>query len=111
MGKAIPGTRAKLVSINREITIANRNRKNLLSKNAVDENTLKEYATNKQALFELGLDISDLSKLANFLTNVKKEGFDPRAVITKFNAIDSLEGRERDLKGIIKKAEDDNTDF
>ncbi|MDA4131241.1 MAG: hypothetical protein OK457_10760, partial [Thaumarchaeota archaeon] len=86
LGKAIPGRREELNSINREIVTANRNRKNILSKNATDEKTLEEYATNRQVLLELGLDIPDLSKLAHLLTNVKKEGFDPKAVISKFNA-------------------------
>lgn len=105
IGSELPQKKQELASLRKEIESENSKRADLLSSYEVDEKTLAEYKQTRQSLLTMGLDITHLGDLANFLRELKQEKFDSKLVISKFNTLETTEEKKTALGKEIEDSE------
>lgn len=113
MGSRIEDCKKKIGDLTQEIKEKEEHRGDLWDKYECEEKDLEQFKSTSESLAQLGLKIEDLEKIRNVLTEIKKEKYDPRRIIKKFEKTTDLdkdiadkEGRLEQLNQTLEEKED-----
>ena len=108
-GRALNSKKKEIADIETEIVQVIKKKSDLLSRYSLDEQKIQDYAATKQELLNLGLDLSNLPEIKNFLVSLKNSNFDSGEIIAKLNSISDLQAQKSKIQQevIIAKREMD----
>lgn len=96
-----------LRELDREISLREKRRSDLMSEYLLDEKNVREYVDAREKLSPMGFPVDDVSKVKTFLLSIKNENYNPQEIISKLNAIGDLQVRKTALEDELVSANAD----
>jgi hypothetical protein len=107
IGKSLVSRKKEKIDLEAGIAQLSQRKTDLMTRFAVDEQKILDYANTKQQLALVGLDVKNLKDLRNFFVNLKNEKFEPKEIIGKLNSITDLQSQIVRVQQEVKIAKQD----
>jgi len=104
VGKEFTTRKKEKASVEQEIEILQKKKSNILAANSLDEQTMREFIKTREELQLMGLNISELISIRNFLVAIKNEKFDSKTIIDKLNSLTDLQAQKTKIQAEVGKA-------
>ena len=97
-GRTLVAKTRELKKLNREIAAASKKKNELMEQYYLEEKQVQDYVDSRDGLLSVGFDINKLPGVKSSLLVMKKEGYDPKVIVEKINAIGDIESRKNALQ-------------
>ncbi|MDA4111048.1 MAG: hypothetical protein OK439_00805 [Thaumarchaeota archaeon] len=109
-GRSLSLKKKEAADLQDQIAQLTKRKSDLMVRYSLDDQKVQDFATTKQQLVSLGLEVNNLPAIKNFLVALKSGNFDSKEILSKLNSISDLQAQKSKLQQEVSSTKRDLED-